>query len=276
MFKTILITGVLALLTVSSVSASTVIEIQSKGDLTTVITNGQFARMNMPGTEYVIVDFRKQQVNMINPQKQQVMLLDATTIASANNASAVRTSLNPLGNGPVIAGFPTQKYGYTANGKSCGVIYGSRAAINADGMNDLLQAMKTMMEQQRAALGGFAGFVDDCTLADMQVTDHVKTIGVPMRTERNGMIDSEIKSIRLDVALPENTFIIPAAYKTVIMQDQLQASANDMTSANRQQPQAQDMMQHLHQMQQSGQMSPEVLQQMRRAQDMMMQYPQVR
>jgi hypothetical protein len=275
MCKTILITGVLALLITRSVSASTVIEIQSKGDLTTVITNGQYARMNMPGTEYVIVDYRKQQVNMVNPQKHQVMLLDANTMASANSPSAVRTSLNPLGNGPVIAGYPTQKYSYTANGKSCGVLYGSRAAINADGMSDLLQAMKTMMEQQRAALGGFAGFVDDCTLADMQVTDHVKTIGVPMRTERNGLIDSEITSIRLDVTLPENTFIVPAAYKTVTMQDQVQASAKDMTTT-RPQPQVQEMAQRLQHMRQSGQMSPEMLQQMQRAQGMMKQYQQSR
>lgn len=272
MFKAILLTGALALFTITSVSASTVIEIQSKGELTTVSTNGQHARMNMPGTDYVIVDYRKQQVNVISPQKHQVMLFDAKTMASANQSSAMRTSLNLLGNGPVIAGYPTQKYSYTANGKSCGVIYGSRAAINANGMNALLQAMKTMMEQQRAALGGFAGFINDCTLADMQVIDHVKTIGVPMRTERNGMIDSEIKSIKLDVALPESTFIVPAAYKTVTMQDQMQTSTKNMAST-RQQPQVQGMMQH---MQQSGQMTPEMRQQMWRAQEMMKQYQQGR
>lgn len=275
MFKEALLTGVLALFAVTSVSAGTVIEIQSKGDLTTVLTNGQYARMNIPGSDYVIIDYRKQQAEVVSPQKHQVMLLDAKIMASANNASAVRTSLNLLGNGPAIAGYQTQKYSYAANGKSCGVIYGSREAISANGMNDLLQAMKTMLEQQRAALGGFAGFVDDCTLADMQVTDHLKTIGVPMRTERNGMIDSEIKSIKLDVTLPENTFVIPASYKTITMQDNMQASSKNMAST-RQQPQVQEMMQQLQQMQQSGQVTPEMLQQMRRAQEMMKQYQQAR
>lgn len=275
MFKATLLTGVLALFAVTAVSAGTVIEIQSKGDLTTVLTNGQHARMNIPGSDYVIIDYRKQQAQVVSPQKHQVMLFDAKIMAPANNASAVRTSLNLLGNGPVIAGYQTQKYSYAANGKSCGVIYGSREAISANGMNDLLQAMKTMLEQQRAALGGFAGFVDDCTLADMQVTDHVKTIGVPMRTERNGMVDSEIKSIKLDVTLPENTFIIPSSYKTVTMQDNMQASSRNMAST-RQQPPVQEMTQQLQQMQQSGQVTPEMLQQMRRAQEMMKQYQQAR
>ncbi|MDT8282550.1 MAG: hypothetical protein RQ982_07005 [Gammaproteobacteria bacterium] len=275
MFKTILLSGGLAFFTGSFALASTVIEIQSKGDMTTVLTNGQYARVNMSDTGYVVVDFNRQQALVVSPQKQQVMLFDAKAITPGSNSSIVRTSVNLLGNGSVIAGYPTQKYSYTANGKSCGVIYASRAAINAEGMHALLQAMAIMMQQQRAALGGFAGFVDDCTLADMQVTDHVKTIGVPMRTERNGVIDSEVKSIKLDVALPENIFIVPVAYKTVTMQDQIQASAQDMSN-NRRQPQATEMMQQLQQMQQSGQMTPEMRQQMRRTQQMMRQFQQGR
>jgi len=268
-----ILTGSLYLLTTTYVWAGTVVEVQNKGELTTVLTNGQQARMNMSGAEYVIVDYSKQQMKVINPQKKQVMLLDAKNLTSAGSAQTVRTSVNRVGNGPVIAGYKTQKYQYTANGKSCGVIYGSKAAFNAKGINQLFQAIKTMMQQQRAAIGGLTGFIDDCTLADMQVIDHVGTMGVPMRSERNGVVDSEVKSINIDVNLPANTFVIPASYKTVTMEDVIKASSEDMAKAREhaQQPQIQDMMQ---QMRQSGQMTPEMMQQMQQAQEMMKRYQQ--
>ena len=145
--------------------------------------------------------------------------------------------------------------------------------------------MKIILEKQRAVLGGFAAFVDDCTLADMQVADHVNTIGMPMRTEKNGRVESEIKSINVDAVLPANTFVIPANYTNVTMPDEMKAATKDMANAQQQipqrgyygqqgqQPQVQQM---ARQMQQSGQMPPEVMERIRRAQEQMKQYPQPR
>ena len=41
-----------------------------------------------------------------------------------------------------------------------------------------------MMQKQLAMLGGFASMVDDCTLADVEISNHVATIGAPMRIEK--------------------------------------------------------------------------------------------
>ncbi len=95
------------------------------------------------------------------------------------------------------------------------------------------------------------------------VSEHVNTIGVPMRTEKNGRVDSEVKSIQLNVELAADTFVIPASYKTVTMEQQMREMKQAM---QKHQPQMQQMMQ---QMQQSGRMSPEMMEQMRRMQDMM-------
>lgn len=262
------IPGLLLMLSSAVSQAATVIEVQSNSDLTTVVTNGQLARMNMSGNEYVIVDYRKQTVKVVSPQKQQVMLLGADETATGNNGPQVHTSIKNLGAGIVVAGYPTQKYAYSANGKPCGVIYGSRDVYQQQGIKELFQAMKTMMENQRAVLGGLAGMIDDCTLADMKVSDHVKTVGVPMRTEKNGRVETEIKSIKQGVTLPADTFVIPASYKTLTMQDQINAASKSMA---KHQPQMQQMM---RQMQQSGQMTPEMMEQMRRSQEMMRQYQQ--
>jgi hypothetical protein len=261
----------------SSVMAGTVIKIQNNNEDMSIMTDGQRVRMNMSGADYVIVDYKNKNVSVVDPQKQQVMLLNVDEVAKGNSAPLVQTSVKRLSSGQMIAGYKTQKYSYTANGKSCGVIYGSTDAYQAGDIKALLGAMKTMLEKQRAALGGFAAFVDDCTLADLQVVDHVNTIGMPMRTEKNGRVESEIKSINMNAVLPANTFVIPANYRNVTMQDETKAATKDIVNAQQQmqqrgyygqqgqQPQVQQM---ARQMQQSGQVTPEMMEQMRRAQHM--------
>ena len=273
------VSAVVLLLCSMAIQAGTVVEIQNQGELTRVITNGQQARINISASEYVIVNYNNHSVRVVDPQKRQVMLLNADVNAAGNSFPRLRTSINNLGTGQVIAGYTTQKYSYSANGKTCGVIYGSKQAYQARGIKQLMSAMETMMAQQSAVLGGLAAMIDDCTLADMKLSDHVSTIGVPMRTEKNGRIDTQIKSIRTDVALPANTFVIPASYKTVTMQEQMNAASNNMAAA--QQVQRNDnrnqqlrMQQMMRQMQQSGQLTPEMMQQMRRTQEMMNQYQQ--
>lgn len=269
MIKTIQI-WVITLFFSSSVMAGTVIEIQNNNERMSIMTDGQMARMNMSGADYIIVDFKDNNVRVVDPQKQQVMLLNVDEAAMGNSGPLVRTSVKRLSSGQMIAGYKTQKYSYTANGKSCGVIYGSSDAYQARDIKTLLAAMKTMLEKQRALLGGFAAFVDDCTLADMQVADHVNTIGMPMRTEKNGRVESEIKSINMNVDLPTNTFVIPANYRNVTMQDKMKVATKDVTNVQQQ------VQQMARQMQQSGQMPPEVMERIRRAQEQMRPYPQPR
>jgi hypothetical protein len=271
MIKLVQFFGFTMLLVSSVALAGTVVEIQNDNEMTTVLTDGQQARINMSGSEYTIVDYKNQSVKVVRPEKQQVMLLNVKAMkAGSQSVPAVRTSVNRLGDGQLIAGYKTQKFGYSANGKSCGVIYGSWDAYEAEGIRELLSAMRTMMEQQQAMLGGFAAMVDDCILADMMISDHVKTIGVPMRTEKNGQVDTEIKSIKLGVALPDETFMIPASYKTVNMQEQISGLSDNMADAQQQaqpyQPQRQPM---TRQMPPRGQLSPAAMEQMRRAQGMM-------
>lgn len=281
MNKVIQVTAVVFMLCSTVIQAGTVVEIQNQEELIRIMTDGQQARINISASEYVIVNYNNHSVRVVDPQKRQVMLLNTDVKATGNSAPKLRTSINNLGSGQVIAGYKTQKYSYSANGKTCGIIYGSKQAYQAKGIKQLMSAMETMMAQQTAVLGGLAAMIDDCTLADMKLSDHVSTLGVPMRTEKNGRIDTQIRSIKTDVALAANTFVIPASYKTVTMQEQITAASNNTATAQQrqrndyrnQQPQMQQMM---RQMQQSGQLTPEMMQQMRRTQQMMNQYQQQR
>ena len=124
-------------------------------------------------------------------------------------------------------------------------------------------------------MGGFVGMMDDCTLGDIAMAEHVAMIGVPMRTEDKGIVDSEVQNIKLDVKLSAATFAIPATYKTVTIGDEMKKAAKEMNNVQQQmqqyQPQMQQMMQQL---QQSGQMPPEVMEKMYRMQESMKQYQQ--
>jgi len=262
--------AVLALCT-TTVFAGTVVKIQDSEGLATILTDGKHARMNSSDNEYVLVDYKKQTVTIVDPTAQQAVLLDAKKTSGANPASKLNTTLKAIGAGKNIAGYATKKYSFSANGKTCGVIYGSTEVYQKKGIKELVQAMNNIMEKQQAMMGGFAGMLDDCALAEMKLNDQVKTIGVPMRTEKNGVVDSEVKSIKLNVDLPADTFVVPAGYKTVTMEQKMSEAKQQMQQMQQYQPQMQQMMQ---QMQESGQMPPEVMEQMRRAQDMMKQYKQ--
>ena len=233
--------------------------------------------MNMSASEYLIIDYKNQKVSMVNPQEKQVMEMTMDALAGKSTSSGVpkvRDSISRGRAGPTVAGYETHQYSYSVNGKKCGDVYASIDAYNEKGMKELLKAMRTMVDQQRAMLGGFAGMMDDCSLADMQLIDRVSNIGIPMRTIKNGRVESEVKSIQTNVSVPADTFAIPASYKKVSMEEQMQEASKAMQQAPQQMPPGmQDMM---RQMQQSGQMTPEMMEQMRRSQEMMRQYQQPR
>ena len=216
----------------SFVMAGTVIQIQDNNDLTTMMTDGNKARINMSADEYVIVDFDRSEVNVINTQQKQVISSGTEAIAnrrSGSNNIGVKMRLKQLGAGINIAGYQTQKYQYFANGRSCGVVYASQSAYQEKGVKELLRAMQAMIDKQRALLGGFASLLDDCKLADMQLTDKVNSIGVPMRTEENGRVETQVKSIQINAVLPDDTFIIPASYTSMTMPGQVQKKSNNIS-----------------------------------------------
>lgn len=263
----------------SPLLAGTIVEVQGKGEMMSMLTDGQQARINMSADEYVIVNYKNHSVKVVSPQKQEVMLLDVNEMATGNSSPGVKTAIKNMGPAQAIAGYRTQKYAYSANGRSCGVIYGSKDAYHAKGIKALLGAIKIIMDKQLAELGGLAGLVDDCVLADMKIGDHVNSVGVPMRTEKNGRVDTEIKKINIDIALPADTFVIPASYKTVMKKDQMTPVAKDRVKVQQQTQQHNyqkqpPQMPQMKQMRYTGQLTPEMMERMRRSQQMMRQYQQ--
>jgi len=276
----------------SVASAATVIKIQDGNDVTTMLTDGERARIDMSADEYVIVDFASQKINMVSPSKKQVMVFDAKSrnTRPGVNRSMVKMMLNNRGKPRNIAGFHSDRYEYTANGKSCGVVYASKSALKEKGVKQLLDTMQVMIEQQRTLMGGFAALIDDCKLADMELTGKVASIGVPMMKEENSRVSTQVKSIDVDVTLPAEIFLVPAGYTRTTIEKQVQQAYKSMpisqkppeparqAHSNMSAPMSaavpQQIPRYMQQFQQSGQLSPEMMEQMRRAQGRMQQYQQ--
>lgn len=272
MIKSNQLTAVLCLLCSSITMAGTIIDIQIKNQLTTVLTDGKQSRVNMGDGEFVLVDHKSQQLMMVDPHKHEIILFDAKQI-SLNNGINIRTAVKRIGAGVSIAGYQTDKYEYFANGQFCGVIHGSQTAYQVPGVKALFSAMKMLMDHQQTILGGLANMLDACTLADMKLSDHVASIGLPMRSENNGDVETEIKNIQVGVNVPNDIFAIPASYRILTMPGQTNGVTTQMPKTQQYQPPMQGTMRR---MQPSGQAVPQATQQMRHDQEMMRLYLQHR
>ncbi|HHJ35820.1 MAG TPA: hypothetical protein ENJ87_08630 [Gammaproteobacteria bacterium] len=254
----------------SAALAGTIVTMKSGNKTSTIVTDGKKARMEMGSEGYVIVDYKTSSVKMVVPKRKQVMLLNANDMPGGNKSPKVSVSLDKLGSGPAIAGYATSKFRYKVNGKSCGIIYGSKEAYSHGDIKKLFDAVSTMARRQQAMMGGYAGMMDACALGDIKISDYVATVGVPMRMEKDGKIGTEVMSIKLNAQVPGNTFDVPSSYRTTSVAGEMKKAQQGMSSLKQQmqQPKVQQMMQQL---QQSGQMPPEVMEKLRQAREQMMQ-----
>lgn len=250
MFRLLLTT--LLLVSAGPTAAATLIEVKSSEGLTRIYTEGSKARMESGRDGYMIVDNQAKTLLVVMPAERRVMdMSDALQGPDPQTSGdAIDIKFNKEGNGPRIAGYPTTRYSYSANGQPCGSLLASRQALEDSGLDSAFKMMERMASRADAMRMAFNSNTPPCERAGTQFSRHVKKIGVPMRiTAGNGQLVSEITRIDTGAKLPANAFTVPAGY-------QVQDTGKMMREA-------QQMMQ---QMQQSGQMSPEAMEQLRRMQ----------
>lgn len=258
---------------VTTASAATLVDVKDKKNgHTQIMTDGKKARMDMGDDgSYMVIDYDRHTVHAVLPEQQQIMDLSGDMPAMGGApAQQVHTELSAAGDGPTIAGYATKKYSLKANGRHCGVIYGSKEAMHAAGISQLFDAMKRMIDKQRAAMGGYASMVDDCTRANMDFASLAETVGVPMKmVDKNGSDASEVSAINTSATLPADAFLLPDTYKVVTIAEQAQQAQQGMQQLQQQMPQIENM---LKQMQQQGGIPPEAMEQLKRYQQMMQQH----
>lgn len=254
--------------------ADTVIELDNNNEASTFMSNGKKARINTRGkSDYMIVDYSNNAIYAVMPDQRQIINLNQSVPAlSSNRAPEVKLAFAAAGPGPAIAGYATESYRFSANGENCGTIHASREALNGTSIGSMLDAMHEMAENHLKSLGGFAAAIPPCQQARMSLAKQVSRIGAPLQTlDAYGQVESRITRISKNVSVAAGSYDLPADYKNVSMADKItdaQKMHSNMDQLQKHEPQMQEMM---RQMQQSGRLPPEAMEQMQRYQERMQQ-----
>lgn len=266
------LSGALAfMITTTAVSADTVIEFINENNKSQFLTNGKVARINTRGNdEYMLVNFKTNTIYSVTPETKQIInLSNSIPSVSGVKPPSIRLSIKPEGRGPKIAGYNTRKYSLSANGEYCGSIFASKDALKGTAIESMLGTMKTMADNHRKSLGGFAAVIPVCQMARIQLAEKLPQIGAPMRTtDKKGQIETEITMILKNAGVDAHNYSLPPGYEKVAMGEKIEKARTNSRQMDRMQKNTPEMQRMMREMQQSGQIPPEVLQRMQRYQEM--------
>lgn len=230
--------------------AATLVEMKDPGGTTRIWSEGQQTRMDMSADRgFMLVNSKERTLYVVIPQRKAIMDI-SSTLRQAPETSGTPPTYKKEGKGPDIAGYPTERYRFSANGADCGSVLASSKAREAADLDELFRTMDRMAAHAQSMAAPFTQQKDPCIQAEMQISGTIEKIGIPLQvSDANGKVASEVTKIDPDAKLPANAFVLPADYE-------MQNMAMIMEQAKK----MQQMMQ---------QMSPETRQRM---QQMMQQY----
>lgn len=205
-----------------AISAATLIEERDSEASTIMYIEGGKMRAQTPGEEgYMLMDLRARTMFTISPSDKQAVDMSSMVFGQANTdksaaARSVKSSLDKVGSGPEIAGYATEHYVLTANGRKCEEYFTSKKAFQDSGWaemwNDLEQSFKDMALSEEDA--------DDCDIAGAEVANPAD-MGWPLKTiDAEGLV-SEVVRIEQNATVPPGGFEVPAGYTVVSMQELL-------------------------------------------------------
>ena len=229
------------LFTMAAAAADTVIEFKYNNTQSQFLTNGSKARINARGTDdYMVVDFDTRTIYSVTPDKKQIAnITESIPSMIPIEPPRVRTDIKPAGEGPVIAGFSTQKFRLSANGEYCGMVFASKDALKGTTIENMFGTLKTMSDSHIKSLGAFAAIIPSCQMAMLRLTDKLPYIGAPMRViDVEGKVDSEITRIIKNAGVESHNYTLPGNFKMASTGELLEQmlSTIQRTGSTQQQP----------------------------------------
>lgn len=245
---------VFAILTVTAgtLQAAALVEMKTQEGMTRIYSEGTQARMDVGNGSYMLIDSKASTLFVIMPDKQRAM--DMSHLLN-NPPARTREDITDLnlekqGNGPRVAGYSTERYRYTAGGKSCGDLLSSREALDDSGLQQAFDTLQRLSAHADAIMQQFARRDDPCQQVGNSFATRIREVGIPMRvTLADGTLLSEIVRLETNASLPANAFDVPAGYTRI--------NAGAMVDQAQRQ---------LRRLQESGQIPPHLLEQIRELQ----------
>ena len=236
-------------------------------------SNDQFVRMDVQREQkYALIDLQRQAFMLVSPQQREVLVLDHSNIDGRAGA-ALEIKLNPAGDGPEIAGYPTRKYLLLANNKKCAVIYGSKQAARHPGMQKLFAALAQLQQRISDMMSGLAPSVDVCARAKSHTMQAFSTTGSPLRIDSaDGKTQTRISRIDSHAQIPATAWKIPPAFKVTHMKDQMkQIELQKQQMLQQMQRQMPDMQKMIEQLKRDGKMPQQAVEQLRKMKELFKQ-----
>ncbi len=247
----------------------------SHSGVSTVSSDGNKARIDNEGLPgYVIVNFSAGTLSMVNPERQEILEMNIADSGSAAAAGqAVQISLKEKGGGPVVAGYQTRKYEYSANGERCGTVYTSSKLLKNASLRSLFDSMRSFQKQSRNMMGGFSGFLKPCDQAGFELTDALGSKGAPMRMlDASGKLVSEVTSVNRDKSIADSHYDLPSGMNRVSVDQMMNQAKQQVQDAMQNMPDINELMEQMGA--NGGEISDEMMEQMKKMQEMMEQLQQ--
>ncbi len=244
-------TGILLTVFLTSMqsNAATLVETEeSEAGIQKMWIEGSKMRVEMgPGKEYMLADYANKKIVIVDPDKKEIMDISHFASNGKDATKGLNVRVQHLGSGPTIAGYATQKYSLSVNGRTCNQTLVSLKALKDANLANLLEAMTRVDFNPMGAQ-----FMNECDRADILFARRMKKLGMPLGTvEQNGQVTDKVRRIVKNAALPAGGFNLPSGYRKVSMEEKMQeAMGTGMPGAS------------------GGQMDPEIKKMM---QDMMRQ-----
>ena len=238
------------------------------GQSSTMSSNGKMVRIDS-GQQYFLIDPRAGEFRMVDPSRGQVMKSSLGKEGVAvTGTDGIKVDIKSAGGGQKVAGYPTKKYRFSANGQPCGTIYASSKLLEDPGVRSMFESMRTMQKKSREMMGGLGGIMNPCQQANLQLADSLGSIGAPMKMiDDQGQLISEVLSVDTRKKLPKDYYDTPANLQVVDLDDQIADVKQQTQEIMQNLP---DMNELMEQMQEGGAgMSEEMQQQMQQQMEQM-------
>jgi len=163
--------------------------------------------------QYMLMDLGKKKMYVVNPANK--IVLDNSEVFKQKKARTddLKINVKHMGNGPVIAGYPTQKYSLSVNGQLCEQVLVSKKAMKDTGMLNMMEAMTSINMNPTGP-----DMRSKCDRAEGLFATRMKKLGIPMGIIKDGQVKADITRIVPNASLPAHAFDLPKGYKVLTMQ----------------------------------------------------------
>jgi hypothetical protein len=201
-----------------SVDAATLVETQGEHGMQKMWVEGSNMRVDMgKGSEYMLADYAKKKIYMIDPAKKEMVDMSQFISESTRHSDGLQVRVKLEGSGPKVAGYSTQKYALSVNGRPCKQALVSHKALEDAKLGPMLEAISSIDINPMGSQ-----FMSECDRAGMLFAKRMKKLGMPLgMIEANGKLTDKVERIVKNAPLPAGGFKLPSGYRKISMQQKM-------------------------------------------------------